>query len=210
MLAIKNFIYPCKNDILDPLTVIIKLFLCSYKPTGTKLSIGNNKLIIQEKTVVQGPIRMIFGDTKNDLNILQYPIIFACQRYLCDEKKDKFLIIFERVMLSIDKLRDTYNGNEILYSIDLIKNIIESFIKNNNFNPLTLINNYDSPANKIKQNIYSHIDTIWQDYRLNILFGFIQEINNAKSDDLLNMLLYSLANYIECIDNISQTMINHL
>jgi len=211
MLAIaKNLIYSNKTDILDPLTVILKLFLYSYKPAGTKLSISNNKLYIQEKNIVQGPIRKLFGDTKNDLNILQYPIVFACQRYLSDERKEKFLVIFEKVLISIDKLRETYSGNEILFSIDLTKNIIESFINNNNFNPTTLINNYDNAPNKIKQNIYSHLDTIWTESRLNIIFGFIDEIKSAKSDELINMLLYALANYIECIDNISQGMVTHL
>jgi hypothetical protein len=37
-----------KNDTLDPLSVIIKLFIYAYKPVGTKISISNNKIQIQE------------------------------------------------------------------------------------------------------------------------------------------------------------------
>jgi hypothetical protein len=59
-----------KNDTIDPLTVIIKLFICSYKPIGTKISILNNKLIIQNSGIFQGTVRTIYRDSKNDINIL--------------------------------------------------------------------------------------------------------------------------------------------
>jgi hypothetical protein len=35
-----------KNNTLDPLSIIIKLFIYVYKPVGTKLSIGSNKILI--------------------------------------------------------------------------------------------------------------------------------------------------------------------
>ena len=50
-----------KNDILDPLSIIIKLFVYSYKPTGSKISIGNNRIYIQESTYIQGVLRKING-----------------------------------------------------------------------------------------------------------------------------------------------------
>ena len=36
------------------------------------------------------------------------------------------------------------------------------------------------------------------------------KIDTEYVDELINMLLYALANYIECIDNISQGMVTHL
>ena len=35
-----------KNDILDPLSVIVKLLIYYYKPIGTKISVGNNRIYI--------------------------------------------------------------------------------------------------------------------------------------------------------------------
>lgn len=207
---IRNFIYPNKNDLLDPLTVIIKLFLYSYKSKGTKLSIYNNKLIIQENTIYQGTLRTIYGDTKNDLNIIQFPIIFACSHYLSSINKKKYLCIFEKAINSFDKLKETYNGNEILYSIDQIKNIIESFIKNDDFNPTLIISNYDNPSNKIKHSIYTHLNTIWTEDRLSILFSYINEIINNNSVELINNLLFSLSSFMDYIDKISYNIINTL
>lgn len=46
MFNIKQFIYPTKNNILDPLSVIIKLFIFSYSEKDSKISVLNNRLII--------------------------------------------------------------------------------------------------------------------------------------------------------------------
>ena len=87
---------------------------------------------------------------------------------------------------------------------------MESFLKNNEFNPSTIISNYDTPSNKIKQGIYTHLSTIWNDSRLNILFGYIDEILITKSDELLESLILSLSSYSDCIDIITNNLINNL
>ena len=117
-----------KNDVLDPLTVIIKLFIYAHKPIGTKLSILNNKIKIQEIGIFQGTIRTLFGDKKNDINIIIFPIIFACNTYLNGQNKTKFRKLFETSCISFDKLKETYQGNEIIYNIDQLKTIINSFL----------------------------------------------------------------------------------
>jgi hypothetical protein len=210
MNIIKDIVYSSKNDILDPLSIIIKLFIYSYKPAGTKISIYNNKLIIQEIGIFQGAVRKIYRDTKNDINIIFYPVIFACSYFLSLEKKKLFIKIFEIVCTSFDKLKETYQGNEIIYNIDQLKNIIESFLKSDNFNPSTIISNYDTPSNKIKQDIYGHLSTIWNTDRLNILFGYVNEILITSSEELKESLIFSLSSYANCIDIISNNLINNL
>ena len=68
-----------KNDTLDPLSVIIKLFIYAHKPVGTKLSIGDNKINIQEPGIFQGTVRKIYGDKKNDVNIIFFAVILTFQ-----------------------------------------------------------------------------------------------------------------------------------
>ena len=210
MNIVKEIIYSSKNDILDPLSTIIKLFIYHYKPIGTKISISNNKLIIQERGMFQGPVRMIYRDTKNDINIIFYPVIFACKYFLANDKSKKFIKIFEIVCLSFNKLKETYQGNEIIYNIDQLKNILESFLKNENFNPATIISNYDTPSNKIKQDIYKHLSTIWNESRLNILLGYVDEILLTTSEELLDNLILSLSSYSNCIDIMANNLINNL
>jgi hypothetical protein len=200
-----------KNDILDPLSVIIKLFIYSYKPIGTKLSISYNKVNIQEVGIFQGTVRGFMGDCKNDINIIIFPILYSCVIYLTGDNKIRFYAIFERVLLSFDILKETYNGNEIIYNIDQLKTIISSFLNTTEeVNPSTLLSTYSSPGGLIKQNMYNHINTIWTPQRLSVLFGIILEILNTSSTDLIISLLNALSQYMSSIDMITYNMISSI
>ena len=56
----------CKQYILDPLSVIIKLAIISHKPVGTKISICNNLVGIQENGIFQPIVRFMLQNTKED------------------------------------------------------------------------------------------------------------------------------------------------
>jgi hypothetical protein len=207
MEIIKDVISKSKNDKLDPLSVIVKLFIYSYKPVGTKLSIHNNKIHIQDAGLFQGTVRTLYGDSKNDINIIFSPILFACKYYLIESDNVKYHVLFKKLLDGFDKLKETYQTNEITYSIDQLKNIVNSFLSNRQETEVNnLLNTYNTtnPINQIKQDIYKHISTIWTEKRLNILFGYIDEITelsktNSQSD-LINYLIDSLSTYMNCID----------
>ena len=200
-----------KNDTLDPLSVIIKLFIYAHKQIGTKLSIGSNKINIQEPGMFQGTVRKYHGDQKNDVNIIFFPIIFACKSYLGNEKlRTRFIHLFDVVIGSFDKLKETYQGNEIIYNIDQLKSIAQNFLDNASFDPNILYSSYDSPGGKIKQGIYSHINTIWNDSRLNVIFGMIDEILQTTSKEISSGLVNSLNIYMGCIDMLTFNLISNL
>ena len=200
-----------KNDILDPLSVIFKLFIYSYKPIGTKISISYNRVVIQEPGMFQGTVRIFMGDCKNDINIIIFPILYACVKYLNGNNKTKFFPIFERVLLSFDILKETYNGNEIVYNIDQLKSIISSFLNSTDeVNPTSMLNTYSSPGGLIKQNMYDHINTIWNTQRLSVIFGIILEILNTTSNELIVSLLVSLNQYMSSIDLMTANLISSI
>ena len=87
-----------KNDTLDPLSIVIKLFIYAYKPIGTKISISNNRIYIQEIGVFQSTIRSLYRDSKNDINIIFLPIIYACKFYLAEENKHRYLLLFNKLL----------------------------------------------------------------------------------------------------------------
>ena len=200
-----------KNDTLDPLSVIIKLFIYAHKPVGTKLSIGCNKIHIQEPGIFQGTVRKLYGDKKNDVNIIFFPIIFACQSYLGNKKfRARFIRVFDIVIGSFDILKETYQGNEIIYNIDQLKSITQNFIDNELFDPNILYSSYDSPGGKIKQGIYSHINTIWTDSRLDVIFGMIDEILLSTSNEIILALVNALNVYMGCVDMLTHNLITNL
>lgn len=210
MELIKNFLYPNKNDILDPLSLIIKLYIYSFKPTGTKISILNNKIEIQEIGIFQSTVRTIKGDTKNDLINMLFPLTFACEIYLSDKICDKFKLIFERIITTFDKFDELYQTNEITHNIEQLKNIVTNFLSNSDFNPKMIILNWEEPPSILKKSFYKQTNSVWTTDRLNILFGYINEITNCDSNELELKLIFSLGSYMEYIDMLVSKIINDL
>jgi len=207
---LKNIIYQNKTDILDPLSVILKLYIYNFKPEGTKISVSNNKIVLQDIGIFQGSVRKIFGDTKNDINIIFGPVVYACLKYLSSEERDKYLYIFEVVSASLNKLKLTYAGNEIVYNIEQIKNIIDSFISKKDYDISLLVSNYNNNGFKIKQNIYDHINTVWTPERKQILLGYIYEIKTFVSQEYENELIISLSSFLNCMDITMKNIINNI
>jgi hypothetical protein len=207
---LKNIIYQNKTDILDPLSIILKLFIYNFKDQGTKISISNNKIILQEIGFFQGSVRKISGDSKNDINIIFSPVVYACVKYLSGDDREKYLYIFEIVSSALNKLKLTYAGNEIVYTIDQIKNVVDSFLLNKEHDITILISNYNSNGYKIKQNIYEHINSVWTNERKEILMGYIYEIKNFVSHEYQNELILSLSSFLNCMDLNTKNIINNI
>jgi hypothetical protein len=197
-----------KNDILDPLSVIIKLYLYNSKPIGTKISVGNNKMEIHDITYLQGIWRRYNGDSKNDINILVCPILYACVHYLTSEDvRDDYLPIFESALQALSNLKQTYANTAIIYNIEHLINIIQSHIGKDATNGIV---NTDTPLYKIKENIYQHLNEVWTPSRRAILFGFIKELSEVKNQLLRQQLLDGLTIYMNCIDMlVSNVLLNN-
>jgi hypothetical protein len=206
----KNIIYQNKTDILDPLSVILKLYIYNFKPEGTKISISNNKIVLQDIGIFQGSVRKILGDSKNDINIIFGPVVYSCLKYLSSDEREKYLYIFEIVSTSLNKLKLTYAGNEIVYNIEQIKNVIDSFISKKDNDISLLVSNYNTNGFKIKQNIYDHINSVWTPERKQILLGYINEIKNFVSQEYENELILSLSSFLNCMDITTKNIINNI
>ena len=210
MNLIKNFLYPNKNDILDPLSTVIKLYIYSFKPLGTKMSILGNKIVIQDIGIFQSTVRTINRDTKTDLINILFPLVYACEIYLSDNSDQKFRIIFKRIIKSLNDLNTIYQINEMNHNIEQLKNIVTNFLSDKNFNPNTIILNWDEPASKLKKSFYAQTNLIWTEDRLNILFGYINEISNTNQDDLINNLVFSLSSFMNYIDLLIVKLITNM
>lgn len=207
---IKNFFYPNKNDILDPLSLVIKLYIYSFKPARTKISILGNKIEFQEDGIFQSTVRTINRDTKNDLINMLLPLTFACETYLSIKERTHYIKIFEEVIISLDKLNKVYESNEITQNIEQLKNIISKFVSDKNFDPQTIIPSWNEPSSMLKKSFYSQTNSVWTPNRLKILFGYIDEIENSSSYENKIILIVSLNTFMNYIDLIVCNLINDL
>jgi hypothetical protein len=130
---------------------------------------------------------------------------------LGDKKfRARFIRVFDIVVGSFDNLKETYQGNEIIYNISQLKSIAQNFIDNESFDPNILYGSYDSAGGKIKQGIYSHINTIWNDSRLNVIFGMVDEILLSTSQEIILQLVNALNGYMGCVDMLTYNLITNL
>jgi hypothetical protein len=121
-----------KDFLLDPLSVIIKLAIIGKKPEGTKISIFNNLIKIQEVGIFQALVRHWFNNSKQDLHYLYNPIEIACENFLDEslvEQYPKIIDLFESALVGIDKLKITYKEhNIVVLCLNYYSNIISNYL----------------------------------------------------------------------------------
>ena len=116
-----------QEQILEPLTCIIKLGILYLKEDGTKLQIIGNSIHYYSPSVLQGTTRWVRGDNRNDLHNLSNPIKIALEWYTPGETNDISNLLSYAVK-GLGKLGESYNidnvssliGNTISHYINLI------------------------------------------------------------------------------------------
>lgn len=122
--------------IIDPLSIIIKLAILSYKPIGTKILIHNNVIYFQEPGIFQGISRYFLNTNKNNLQYLYNPIHIACKKYLIREFKNTnaaIITLFEFAKNGLIMLIKTYNDHPLItLCLNFYYTIIDNYMKDNN------------------------------------------------------------------------------
>lgn len=207
-----------KTQIIDPLSAIIRLVINGYKPIGTKICVFENRISLQEPSYIQGSLRTINGDNKEDLHFLLEPIKNSCERYLNindDERKDKLKFLFEKAKIGLINLKITYQD------YPLISRCIELYIKylDNYLNNKLEISKNNSIENsilvekEIYDKIYDNFDKLWSNNKLGIIYNMIIEIDkynqkgkNKESSDMINIL----DNFVLIVEKESRNLISSI
>lgn len=176
--------------ILDPLSVIIKLAIISYKSVGTKLAISNNLIYIHEIGYFQSLVRYIYKNNKADLNFLYNPIEFACKKYLNETFVSKFPNItklFDCALKGINNLIETYKTSPISilclnYYSSLILNHLNKPFNKTLFKP-------DSMTKFYINDLLEKLNKKWNDIKIQAVLDLNNYLmNNDNSIDNLNCL----------------------
>ena len=147
-----------QEQILEPLTCIIKLGILFLKEDGTKLQIIGNSIHYHSPTVLQGTNRWIRGDNRNDLHNLSNPIKIALDWYTPSDSNDISNLLSYAVG-GLRKLGESYNidnvssliGNTISHYINLITRALE---KEPNTKSIE-VNNCDNSDNNVYKDIWT-------------------------------------------------------
>jgi len=172
--------------ILDPLSVIIKLAILSYKEPKTKISIYKNTLYIQEFGIFQSIVRYYFKDTKNDLHYLYNPIELACAYFLtkpfinnsnCEIKK-----LFQTAQKGLENLIVIYKETQIIvHTLFMYYNLISNYL-GDNYNKSLFMK--DEITTLYNDTIVKSLNSKWTSDKIKMLlnmFEFVDKDENNKS-----------------------------
>lgn len=189
-----------RSQILEPLSTVLKLAMISFKEKGTKIAVFNNKLYLQEPSMLQGTIRRAWGNNREEIHYLLKPIM-RCIELFPPESSDELKFIYKQSVDGLRKLKLSYNNGSstVCYTLDLYISIIEQKLMNNAVN----IDSYNSSQNicddltlstNTQVNLQKIFEGIWSDNDIILICSLLKSINNN--------IAQSNFSYLKSIDNI--------
>tara|TARA_B100001175_G_C19450986_1_gene611319 strand:+ start:515 stop:1318 length:804 start_codon:yes stop_codon:yes gene_type:complete len=139
-----------KNDsqVLDPFSCLVRLCLLNYKPSGTKLSFTNNKIVFQEPDFLQSAKRWSSGDSRQHIHNLYNPIFKLNQWY--NINTPQFIYLLNKSKSGLNQLLKCYNNNDsnlISHSINYYIETIDKTLENKIIDDNEKLNNNDEKSN---------------------------------------------------------------
>ena len=98
-----------RNVIIDPFSCLIKLSLIKYLDAGTKVSIYQNRLNFNEPSYVQGIVRFMYGDNREDLHNILLPLQ-KCVEWYWNSKNADMVYMFNNAVLGLKFLKNSYSA----------------------------------------------------------------------------------------------------
>jgi len=188
------------NMILEPLQSMCQLAILGTKPVGSKLTISNNILSIQEPSVIQPVSRWYNSDKKDDIYFL-FQVIKRFIKWYSPKNnkqiitKELYELIIHMAQSGLDKLIQTYTGtnnNSIVQVIHMYKNILQ----NQN------IKDFDNSNEKINiDEVFEKIVEIYNDKILLIMCNILNLLNNEESAEYISSYTNGF-NQIMCKTNV--------
>tara|TARA_B100000795_G_scaffold269545_2_gene259256 strand:- start:1194 stop:1814 length:621 start_codon:yes stop_codon:yes gene_type:complete len=176
-----------KSDmILEPLQVMIQLALLSHSPIGTKLSISENLLHIQQPSWNQGMWRWYMKDNKDDL----YYLFQAIRRFYMWYKPENCIIyakILETAIVGLNRLQETYENTDkisIKHTLSLYTNILK-------LETPDLFKGTDDHAINI-DNVFKNITSLYNKKNLAIIFNIFKLLEEETNEENKKYLMDGL------------------
>ena len=117
--------------ILEPFQAMVQLALLGYSPVGSKLTIQDNILCIQQPGISQGVIRYFNDDNKDDLyylfNVFRRFINYYSWMISHPQYYKLYLLLLKMTIQGLDNLIQTYSDTDkisVLHTLQMYKTIL--------------------------------------------------------------------------------------
>ena len=189
-------------EFIDPLCTIFKICLLHYKYIGTKISIKNNTITVQDPSNFQGFQRWMNNDERDQLHHLKLPI-FYFKGIVSGHIKIEHLTVKEEYYEYINELAiKGLKRIKLAYDVEkpgsLIKNCIDDYIK-------TLTTHYtfeDYMTHMRELNkptlfaIYSEYNHLWKMEDFKIIMDLFKKAEEKEDVHLTNVLANAINQFL--------------
>tara|TARA_B110000208_G_scaffold181945_1_gene233181 strand:- start:6543 stop:7247 length:705 start_codon:yes stop_codon:yes gene_type:complete len=184
--------------LLEPLSVIIKLAIISFKKDRTKIAINNNKMFIQKPSAWQGVIRYVYGNNREEISHLLKPIKRSIELYP-PKNNTELHYIYSRAIMGLKKVKTGYDElpSTVCHSIDLYISILEEGLSGNKLK----VDTYDRSKNiddlnlsvQTRINLEKIFTDIWSKDDITLLYSMFKSVDNQSA---------STQTYLKSIENL--------
>ncbi len=202
--SLGSFMTTNRNNILEPLTSLIRLCMIFYENDGVKIGINYNRISIYRNYFFQGSLRKFYSESREDLHNLHNPILKAKEWYNIDCKEINY--IFEFAIKGLKKLKESYQSQSIIsHSLSSYSDILQKEL--NTFNDQ--FNNDEKFLKEIdlslddsqKGSLYKSLINIW-DYRsIQTIYNLLKDLEENKIESNKWVHLKTLDNLISSREN---------
>ena len=97
-----------RNVIIDPFSCLVKLSLIKYLEEGTKITIYQNRLNFNTPSYVQGIVRFLYGDNREDLHNILLPLQ-KCVEWFYNDTNPDMIYMFNNAVQGLKFLKKSYS-----------------------------------------------------------------------------------------------------
>lgn len=188
-----------RNNILEPLTTLVRLCMIYYENPGIKIGINYNKVLFYRNNGFQSLFRKLYSESRENLHNLHNPILRASEWYSCQCEEIKY--IFGYAILGLKKLRESYQLQSIIsHSLDSYSQILQNEI--NNVPDLNIETNQylKIPTSNLDENekgsLYKSLLNIWDFRNIQTIYNILKDLEESKIENLKWSHLKTLENII--------------
>ncbi len=207
-----------KQQILEPITSIVKITLLHFKSDNSKISIRNHGLHYDDPSdkyiSFQHAIdRKLRGDSREDISVLNEMITNYLDWYIINnsdrQSREKFIEIIRMATDGFRKLQSTYvkqnytNSNVTLvlqYYINLITSVLDDIDR---YKEIEEFRNCTSYIARTEMNIIDieNIKKMWSEDETNEIYSDLMFCFTNKHNDFVNAKVLGLMNVLQKKDD---------
>ena len=194
-----------RNNILEPLTTLVRLCMIYYENPGIKIGVNYNKIIFYRNNGFQSVFRRIYSESRENLHNLHNPIKKAAEWYSCQCIEIKY--IFQYAILGLNKLRESYEYQSIIsHSLDSYSQILQNEINVvDNSNSVIYTNHYQKilptdVSESEKGSLYKSLMNIWDYRNIQTIYNILKDLEECNLESLKWSHLKTVENIISIKD----------